>query len=294
MSSVTPDRPAVAIQQDLNSVSTLADPRPHELAIGIDIGGTGIKGGVVDLRTGSLVSDRHRIDTPQPATPETVLPVVQQIVEELQSRDLAPDPNTAVGIDFPAIVKNGVTWSAANVDKSWIGAELKKLAESSVGRTVYAVNDADAAGLAEGIYGQGRDRNGLILVITLGTGIGSAMIHNGILVPNSELGHLEIDGHDAESKASVRAREREDLSWDKYGERLHRYFSRVEALFSPDLFVVGGGVSKKPEKFMPYLEDISTPIRPAALQNNAGIVGAALWAAGQPGEREYHDQELED
>lgn len=292
MSTVSPDRPAVAIQQDLDSTERLPDPRPHELAIGIDIGGTGIKGGVVDLRTGSLTSDRFRIDTPRPATPENVLPVVRQIVEELQSRDVAPDPEGAIGVDFPAIVKNGVTWSAANVDESWIGAELQSLAQEAVGRKVYAVNDADAAGLAEGIYGEGRNRDGLILVITLGTGIGSALIHNGVLVPNTELGHLEIDGHDAESRASVRAREREDLSWDQYGKRLHRYFSRVEALFSPDLFVVGGGVSKKPEKFMPYLEDIATPIRPAALQNNAGIVGAALWAAGQPGEREHHDQDL--
>lgn len=292
MPHTSPDRPDLAVQQDLAADHDLPEPKPHELALGIDIGGTGIKGGVVDLRNGSLVSDRYRIDTPSPATPETVLPVVRQIVEELQGRDLAPEADSAIGIDFPAIVKNGVTWSAANVDKSWIGAELKKLAEEQLGRTVYAVNDADAAGLAEGIYGQGRDSNGLIMVITLGTGIGSAIVHNGVLVPNSELGHLEIDGHDAESRASVRAREREDLSWEQYGKRLHTYFSRVEALFSPDLFVIGGGVSKRPDKFMPYLEDIRTPMVPATLRNNAGIVGSALWAAGQPGERERHDQGL--
>ncbi|WP_129360942.1 MULTISPECIES: polyphosphate--glucose phosphotransferase [Micrococcaceae] len=292
MPHTSPDRPDVAVQQDLSASQDLPEPKPHELVIGVDIGGTGIKGGIVDLRNGSLVSERFRIDTPSPATPEKVLPVVRQIVEELQSRDVAPEEGSAIGIDFPAIVKNGVTWSAANVDKSWIGAELKKLAEEQVGRTVYAVNDADAAGLAEGIYGQGRDNNGLIMVITLGTGIGSAIIHNGVLVPNSELGHLEIEGHDAESRASVRARERDDLSWKDYGKRLHTYFSRVEALFSPDLFVIGGGVSKKPEKFMPYLEGIKTPMVPAALRNNAGIVGAALWSAGQPGERERHDQDL--
>ena len=288
----SPDRPEVAVQQDLSAGHELPQPKPHELAIGVDIGGTGIKGGVVDLRNGSLVGERYRIDTPSPATPDNVLPVVRDIVEELQARETVPVAESAIGVDFPAIVKNGVTWSAANVDESWIGAELRNLAEDHLGRTVYAVNDADAAGLAEGIYGQGRDNDGLIMVITLGTGIGSAIVHNGVLVPNSELGHLEIDGYDAESRASVRAREREDLSWKEYGARLHTYFSRVEALFSPDLFVIGGGVSKKPEKFMPYLEDIRTPMVPAALRNNAGIVGAALWAAGQPGEREHHDQDL--
>lgn len=268
--------------------SNLPSPTPADLVIGIDIGGTGMKGGIVDIRTGELVGERFRIPTPRPATPEACAEVVVQIVEELQGRELAPLPDSAVGIDFPAIVKNGVTLSAANVDESWVGADLEGIMSQALGgRTVYALNDADAAGLAEATYGQGKGKEGLIAVITLGTGIGSALIMNGQLIPNTELGHLEIDGHNAESRASARAREIHELSWKKYGKRLHRYFSHVEFLFSPDLFVIGGGISKNPEKFMPYFEDqIRTPMVMATLRNNAGIVGAALWAAGHPSEHE--------
>lgn len=271
--AVTPEVPA----------STAAD-----LVIGIDIGGTGMKGGIVDIRTGQLVGERFRIPTPQPATPEACASVVREIVDELQGRELAPLPDAAIGIDFPAIVKNGVTLSAANVHESWIGADLEGImSEALGGRTVYALNDADAAGLAEATYGQGKDKDGLIAVITLGTGIGSALIINGQLIPNTELGHLEIDGHNAESRASARAREIHELSWKKYGKRLQRYFSHVEFLFSPDLFIIGGGISKNPEKFMPYFEgEIRTPMVMAQLRNNAGIVGAALWAAGHPSEHE--------
>lgn len=262
-------------------------PKPNDLAIGIDIGGTGMKGGVVDTRTGNLVGERFRIPTPQPATPEACATVVREIVDELQGRELAPAPDSAIGIDFPAVVKNGVTLSAANVDETWIGADLEGIMSAALdGRKVYALNDADAAGLAEAIYGQGRDKPGLIAVITLGTGIGSALIINGQLVPNTELGHLEIDGHDAETQASARARETHELSWKKYGKRLHRYFTHVEMLFTPDLFIIGGGISKNPEKFLPYFEeDIRTPIVMAELRNNAGIVGAAVWAAGMPSEQ---------
>lgn len=263
-------------------------PTAADLVIGIDIGGTGMKGGIVDIRTGQLVGERFRIPTPQPATPEACASVVREIVDELQGRELAPLPDAAIGIDFPAIVKNGVTLSAANVHESWIGADLEGImSEALGGRTVYALNDADAAGLAEATYGQGKDKDGLIAVITLGTGIGSALIINGQLIPNTELGHLEIDGHNAESRASARAREIHELSWKKYGKRLQRYFSHVEFLFSPDLFIIGGGISKNPEKFMPYFEDeIRTPMVMAQLRNNAGIVGAALWAAGHPSEHE--------
>lgn len=261
---------------------------PADLVIGIDIGGTGMKGGIVDIRTGLLVGDRYRIPTPQPATPEACAAVVAQIVEELQGRELAPLPDSAIGIDFPAIVKNGVALSAANVDPSWIGTNLEDTMSKALGgRIVYALNDADAAGLAEATYGQGRDKNGLLAVITLGTGIGSALINNGQLIPNTELGHLEIDGHDAETRASARAREVHELSWKKYGKRLHRYFSHVEMLFSPDLFIIGGGISKNPEKFVPHLEGkLRTPMVMAALRNNAGIVGSALWASGMPSEHE--------
>ncbi|WP_237202528.1 polyphosphate--glucose phosphotransferase [Rothia endophytica] len=262
-------------------------PNPNDLAIGIDIGGTGMKGGVVDTRTGNLVGERFRIPTPQPATPEACATVVREIVDELQGRELAPAPDSAIGIDFPAVVKNGVTLSAANVDESWVGADLEGIMSAALdGRKVYALNDADAAGLAEAIYGQGRDKPGLIAVITLGTGIGSALIINGQLVPNTELGHLEIDGHDAETQASARARETHELSWKKYGKRLRRYFTHVEMLFTPDLFIIGGGISKNPEKFLPYFEeDVRTPIVMAELRNNAGIVGAAVWAAGMPSEQ---------
>nr|WP_237218473.1 ROK family protein [Rothia nasimurium] len=251
--------------------------------MGIDIGGTGMKGGIVDTRTGELVGERFRIPTPQPATPEACAAVVRDIVDELQGREIAPEPTSSVGIDFPAIVKNGVTLSAANVDESWIGADLEGImSEALGGRAVHALNDADAAGLAEAVFGQGKGKDGLIAVITLGTGIGSALIMNGQLIPNTELGHLEIDGHNAESRASARAREIHELSWKKYGKRLQRYFSHVEFLFSPDLFVIGGGISKNPEKFMPYFEDeIRTPMVMATLRNNAGIVGAALWATQQ-------------
>lgn len=248
------------------------------LGIGIDIGGTGTKGGIVDLSTGELVGDRYRIPTPNPATPEAVANVVKQIVDELQSRPEAPASDSHVGIVFPAIIKDGVALSAANVDKSWIGTDVDALMTETLGREVEALNDADGAGLAEAYYGAGRDKTGLVMVITLGTGIGSAMILNGQLVPNAELGHLEIDGHDAETKASAAAREREDLPWKKWAKkRLQRYFSHVEFLFSPSLFIIGGGVSKNSEKFVPYL-DLKTPVEIASLRNNAGIVGAALWA----------------
>ena len=267
----------------------IPEPTPKDLMIGIDIGGTGMKGGIVDLRTGNLVSERFRIPTPQPATPQAIAQVARQIVDELQSRDLAPEPHSAIGVDFPAVVKNGVVFSAANVDPTWINTNLEQLISDALdSRAVYGINDADAAGLAEATYGQGRDKMGLIAVITLGTGIGSALINNGVLVPNTELGHLEIDGHDAESRASARAREVHELSWKKYAsKRLRRYFQHVEALFSPDLFIIGGGISKNPEKFMPYFEDeIRTPMVMATLRNNAGIVGAALWAGGMLPERQ--------
>lgn len=247
----------------------------HETGIGVDIGGTGIKGGIVNLKTGELVGERFRIDTPKPATPEAVAVTLKQIVDELMSRPEAPEADTAVGVTFPAIIDAGVALSAANVDKSWVGTNVDALFTEVLGRPVTVINDADAAGLAEARYGAGKGIPGTVLTITLGTGIGSGMVFNGQLVPNFELGHLEIDGYDAESKASASAREREDLGWKDYAKRLQRYFSHVEFLFSPKLFIVGGGISKKAEKFLPYL-DLRTEIVPAQLINNAGIAGAAL------------------
>lgn len=249
-----------------------------DAVIGIDIGGTGIKGGIVDLAKGKLIGDRYRIPTPQPATPEAVAGVVAQIVEELSARKGGPGPDVPVGVTFPAIIQHGIARSAANVDDSWIDTDVDTLLTKALGRDVQVMNDADAAGLAEARYGAGREVDGTVLVITLGTGIGSALIYKGTLIPNAELGHLEIDGYDAESKASASAREREDISWEEYAQRLQRYFSHVEFLFSPDLFVVGGGISKRSEDFLPLL-NLRTPLVTANLKNNAGIVGAALQAA---------------
>lgn len=245
------------------------------LAIGIDIGGTGIKGGIVDLETGTLIGERLRIDTPKPATPTAVAEVVAQIVEGLSARPEAPENNSPVGVTFPAIIHRGVARSAANVDKSWIGTDVDGLLTERLGRPVHVMNDADAAGLAEVRYGAGKGVDGTVLVITLGTGIGSALIHNGVLVPNIELGHLEIDSAVAESKASASARERADLSWDEYAKRLQRFFSHVEFLMSPTLFVIGGGISKRADDYLPKLS-INTPIVTAKSKNNAGIVGSAL------------------
>jgi polyphosphate glucokinase len=239
-------------------------------AIGIDIGGTGIKGGVVDLETGELVSDRVKLPTPEGGKPADIVDTTKAVLEKLEETGAG----LKVGICFPAIVKNGVTLSAANVSKKWIGLEAEKLFEQGIGRDIHFVNDADAAGFAETAFGAAKGVKGLVLLTTLGTGIGSAIIYDGVLVPNAELGHLEIDGHDAESRAAYSAKDREDLSWSKWSERLQRYYSTLEFLFTPDLFVVGGGVSKEYEKFLPNL-DLKTKIVPATHRNNAGILGAA-------------------
>ncbi|PYI38600.1 polyphosphate--glucose phosphotransferase [Arthrobacter psychrolactophilus] len=246
--------------------------------IGIDIGGTGIKGGIVDLDSGEVLGDRYRIPTPTPSTPQAVAKVVKEIVDELMTREHAPHEDAPVGITFPAIISHGVARSAANVDKSWIDADVDSIFTKELGRDVQVMNDADAAGLAEARYGAGKDVDGTVLVITLGTGIGSAFIYDGKLIPNVELGHLELDGFNAESKASASARERDDISWDEYSQRLQRYFSHVEFLFSPELFIIGGGISKRSEDYLPQLK-LRTKIITAELKNNAGIVGGALQAA---------------
>ena len=242
--------------------------------LGIDIGGTGIKGALVDLAVGDLVAERYRIETPAESTPDNVAKVVAQIVEHF-GPDLGDGP---VGITFPAVVQHGTTLSAANVDSSWIDAPAEQILADELGRPVVLVNDADAAGLAEVKYGAAKDAEGLVIVTTLGTGIGSAIVYNGVLIPNSELGHLEIDGYDAEKRAAASIKTKEGLSYDEYVPRLQRYYETVEFLFTPDLLVVGGGVSKKAHKFLPQLK-LRTPIVPAQLQNRAGIVGAAWIAA---------------
>jgi len=244
---------------------------------GIDFGGTGIKGAPVDLRVGDFAHDRVRIDTPKPASPQAVAGVFQQIVDSFEAS------STPVGVTVPGIVRHGVVLSAANIDKSWINQDADAIFTEALGREVHVVNDADAAGLAEVEYGAAKGRRGLVMVITLGTGIGSAMIFDGQLVPNSEMGHLEIDGAVAETRAATSAREREGLSWQDWSERLTAYFRHLERLFTPDLFVVGGGVSKSWGKFG-HLIEIGTEIVPATLQNRAGIVGAALVAQRKAGQ----------
>lgn len=242
-------------------------------AFGIDIGGSGIKGAPVDLSTGTLIGERFRIPTPKPSTPAAVAATVSDLIAQFDVP--AGDP---IGLTFPAPIRHGVVPFIANLDDSWTGVDVPGLMSDALGRHVVAVNDADAAGYAEARFGAARDVEGVVLVATLGTGIGSALLVNGTLVPNTELGHLEIDGHDAETRAADSAREREDLSWEKWAKRLQRYFDVVEMLFSPDRIVIGGGVSKKHEKFLPLLS-LRAPIVPAELRNQAGIVGAAALAA---------------
>ena len=241
-------------------------------AVGIDIGGTGIKGALVDTDTGTLLSDRIKLDTPKGGEPEDIVKVVVKILDQLNVAKTIP-----VGVCFPAIVINGKTMSAANVSDKWINFDAEKLFEKALGRDIRFVNDADAAGVGEVRYGAAKDVPGLVIMTTLGTGIGSALIYNGVLVPNAELGHIEIDGRDAEKRASYAAKERSRLSFPRWAERLQKYYSALEFLFSPDLFVVGGGVSKSYEEFLPLL-NLRTKILPASLRNNAGILGAASLA----------------
>src|SRR6478672_1399571 len=242
-----------------------------DLPFGIDFGGSGIKGAPVDLDSGDFAAERVRSPTPDPSTPEAVAEVLVDLLRRF------PDSGGPVGVTVPGVVRHGVVHSAANIDKSWLGTDADALFTKATGRDVHVVNDADAAGLAEVRYGAAKGRQGLVIVTTLGTGIGSALVYDGVLVPNSELGHLEIDGKNAEKRAANSAREAEDLSWERWAKRLTKYYRTLEDLFSPDLFVVGGGVSKKADEFLPLL-DLETEIVPATLRNRAGIVGAALYA----------------
>lgn len=239
--------------------------------LGIDIGGSGIKGAPVHLKKGELATDRLRIPTPEGASPDAVADVVEELVAGFADQIGKKSP---IGITVPAVVHHGVVRTAANIDQSWIGTDADAMFTERLGREVHLVNDADAAGVAEVHYGAGKGQKGVVLLTTLGTGIGSALFLDGELLPNTELGHLEIDGYDAETRAASSAREREELSWEDWAQRLQRYYSHVEALLWPDLIIVGGGVSKKAEKFLPLL-DLRTTIVPARLKNEAGIIGAA-------------------
>jgi polyphosphate glucokinase len=239
---------------------------------GMDVGGTGIKGAPVDLERGAFAAERVRVRTPQPATPEAVCDAVAQVLDE------AGAPAGPFGMTFPAVVLHGVVRTAANIDDAWIGADVAGLVRDRTGREVTVVNDADAAGMAEAHYGAAKGVDGTVLLLTLGTGIGSALLRDGHLVPNTELGHLELDGHVAEHRASSAAREREDLSWEEWADRLSAYLRHVDRLLWPDLVLLGGGVSRKADKWL-HLLDVRPEVRPAELRNDAGVIGAALLAA---------------
>lgn len=246
--------------------------------LGIDIGGSGVKGARVDTVRGELLDERVRIPTPQPADVAGVADAVAEVAGNFDGFD-------RVGITFPGVVIDGTIKTSANMDKSWVDTDAARMFGDRLGKEVSVLNDADAAGVAEVAFGAGKDQRGLIMMLTFGTGIGSALFLDGTLIPNTEFGHLELDGADAELRAADRAREQEDLSWEQWAGRVQEYLRHVEFLLSPRLFIVGGGVSKKSDKFFPLL-DIRTPIVAATLLNNAGIIGAAVTAeqaGGHPG-----------
>jgi len=236
--------------------------------LGVDIGGSGIKGAPVDTRRGKLLADRHRITTPQPATPAAVSSAVRDLVREF-------DWKGPVGCAVPAVVQRGFVRTAANIADAWLGVHAPRLFRKTLKRTVTVVNDADAAGYAEMHFGAGRRRDGLVIIVTLGTGIGTALFINGHLVPNTELGHLEVRGREAEKWAAASVRDAKDLSWKKWAHRVDVYLHAMQRYFWPDLFIIGGGVSRKHEKFIPRLT-VAVPVVPASLGNDAGIIGAAL------------------
>lgn len=239
--------------------------------MGVDIGGSGIKAAPVDVDQGELLTKRERIKTPQPSKPDAVAEVVAGLVRHF-------DWSGPIGVTFPAIIKRGVVYTAANVDERWIGVDADALFTAATGCPVTVINDADAAGVAEVKAGAARGRSGVVLVLTFGTGIGSGLFVDGVLVPNTELGHLELEGAVVETWAAGRLQEHEGLSYAKWGRRVRRYLTHLERLFAPDLFIVGGGISKNFDKYAEQL-DIETEVVPAALRNNAGIVGAAMVAA---------------
>ncbi len=239
--------------------------------LGIDIGGSGIKGALVDVTNGELVTERKRIPTPEGARPGDVAETVRTLVQEFGYQGTA-------GCGFPAVVLHGVVKTAANIDKSWIGVNVNTLLKDACGIPILTGNDADVAGLAEMTFGAGRESKGVVLVLTLGTGIGSAIFVDGVLVPNTELGHIKIRGKDAETRASDAARQNKNMTWEKYAKRFQEYLSEIEALIWPDLIIVGGGISKQAYYFLPLVET-KAKIIPAQFLNQAGIVGAALFAS---------------
>ena len=257
---------------------TPTDVAPADLAIGLDFGGSGIKGAVVDVRTGQLVGDRLRVPTPQPSVPREVVAVMDGLVRRLAA-PWNPSEGDAfpVGVGIPAAIRNGTTLTAANIDSAWIGFPAEREMAVAMRRTVAAGNDADVAGLAEVRFGAGRDQPGLVFVLTIGTGMGTALFIDGRLVPNTELGHLELRGRDAEERVAESARDRLGLNWREWAGGFDEYLHALERLFWPDLFIFGGGASKRADNYLSYLT-VKTPIALATFRNNAGIVGGALIA----------------
>ena len=239
--------------------------------LGIDIGGTGIKAAPVNTVKGRFLTERVKVETPRPALPDAVAAVVAQHVKHF-------DWTGPVGVAFPGVVVDGVTMTAANLDPAWVGLDTRALFSKAAGVPVSLVNDADAAGLAEMRFGAGAGHQGTVLMLTFGTGIGSALFRDGMLLPNTEFGHIEVRGRDAETRASERAKELHDLSWGKWAGRVEEYLHNVEALTAPDLVIIGGGISRKADKFLPLLRSLRATVVPAAMHNDAGIVGAALSA----------------
>jgi polyphosphate glucokinase len=248
-------------------------PESANLSFGIDVGGSGVKGGIVDLDTGQLIGDRFKLLTPQPATPEAVAKTIAEVVKHFEWQG-------PLGVTYPGVVTDGVVRTAANVDEAWIGADAAEVIAGALdGQQVTVLNDADAAGLAEERFGAGKDKTGLIVLLTFGTGIGSAVIHNGVLIPNTEFGHLEVGGKEAEHRAASSVKERKEWSYERWTEEVTKVLVAVENAIWPDLFIVGGGISRKADKWVPLLKN-RTPVVAAALQNSAGIVGAAMAAHG--------------
>lgn len=239
--------------------------------LGIDFGGSGIKGAIVDTDTGKMLTERHRIITPQPATPQSVADTIQQLVKHFNYEG-------PIGCGFPALINNGVAMSASNIDKSWIQVNAEQLFSATTGMPVFVVNDADAAGIAELRFGAGNGAHGVVLLLTIGTGIGSALLNDGVLLPSTEFGHIEFKGDIAERYCSDAARERQQMSWEKWGKRFNKYLLYMEKLFSPSMFIIGGGVSKKMDLFQEAIT-VNAKVVPATLRNQAGIIGAACYAA---------------
>lgn len=250
---------------------------PSSLGLGIDFGGTGIKTALIDMATGDMLTSRVRVNTPKPSTPEAVALTIQTIVARAAKDHVIPE-GIPVGIGLPGVIKGGVCETAANIDKAWIGTSAEVVVGAALGRRVYAINDADAAGLAEVRLGAGRDVRGTVLMLTVGTGIGSGLFVDGELVPNTELGHLEVNGRDAETRVSASARERRRLRWKTWASEFNEYLARVESYLWPDLIILGGGVSKVMDKYGALLKS-RAPIVPAQYRNTSGIIGAALNAA---------------